>query len=81
MAPPLAQPRRHASSRLRAAMFESLLGAFALVLVIEGLLPFISPVSWRQVFARVLAMSDGQIRFVGLTSMLAGLLLLLVLWQ
>jgi uncharacterized protein YjeT (DUF2065 family) len=62
-------------------MFESLLSAFALVLIIEGLLPFISPASWREVFARVLAMSDGQIRFVGLTSMLAGLLVMLLLWQ
>jgi len=57
------------------------LSAFALVLIIEGLLPFISPASWREVFARVLAMSDGQIRFVGLTSMLAGLLVMLLLWQ
>jgi len=62
-------------------MFESILSAFALVLIIEGLLPFISPASWREVFARVLAMSDGQIRFVGLTSMLAGLLVMLLLWQ
>lgn len=62
-------------------MFESLLGALALMLVIEGLLPFVSPDTWRQVFARVLAMSDGQIRFVGLSSMLAGLVLLLFVWQ
>jgi uncharacterized protein YjeT (DUF2065 family) len=53
-----------------------LLGALALLLVVEGLLPFLSPTLWRQIFARVLAMSDGQIRFIGLSSMLAGLLLL-----
>jgi uncharacterized protein YjeT (DUF2065 family) len=53
---------------------EVLLTALALMLVIEGLLPFLSPNGWRQVFARVLAMSDGQIRFMGLASMLAGLL-------
>ena len=61
-------------------MGESLLGALALMLVIEGLLPFLHPGAWRQLFARVLAMSDGQIRFIGLSSMLAGLALLLALW-
>jgi uncharacterized protein len=53
-----------------------LLGAFALMLVIEGLLPFLSPKSWREVFARAMQMSDGQIRFIGLSSMLIGLLVL-----
>ena len=50
-----------------------LLGALALVLIIEGLLPLLSPSRWREVFARVLAMSDGQIRFIGLVSILMGL--------
>ena len=59
-------------------MGEMLLGAVALMLVVEGLLPFISPKSWREVFARAMQMSDGQIRFIGLSSMLVGLLLLLV---
>ncbi len=53
-----------------------LLGAFALMLVVEGLLPFISPPRWRNVFERAMKMSDGQIRFVGLFSMLAGLVML-----
>ncbi|GAB1389367.1 MAG: hypothetical protein AMXMBFR78_05420 [Rubrivivax sp.] len=61
-------------------MSDWLLGAFALMLVVEGLLPFFSPRSWRQVFERALRMSDGQIRFIGLVSMLAGLLLL-ALWS
>lgn len=61
-------------------MGDALLGALALMLVIEGLLPFISPGAWRQVFARMLAMSDGQIRFVGLSSIIAGLLLLYAFW-
>ncbi|HEY1089907.1 MAG TPA: DUF2065 domain-containing protein [Burkholderiaceae bacterium] len=56
------------------------LGALALMLLVEGLLPFLSPTAWRQVFTKMLGMSDGQIRFVGLSSMLAGLLLLLV-WR
>ena len=59
-------------------MGDWLVGAFALMLVLEGLLPFLSPATWRQVFERALQMSDGQIRFVGLTSMLIGLALLLV---
>lgn len=54
-----------------------LLSALALVLVIEGLMPLISPARWREVFSRVLSMSDGQLRFVGLASILMGLLGLL----
>jgi uncharacterized protein len=57
-------------------VWDMLLGAFALMLVIEGLLPFLSPKSWRDVFARAMQMSDGQIRFIGLSSMLIGLLVL-----
>ena len=51
-----------------------LLSALALVLVIEGLMPLIAPARWREVFSRVLSMSDGQLRFVGLASILMGLL-------
>ena len=47
--------------------------ALALVLVLEGLLPFLSPTHWRKAFEQVLKMSDGQIRFFGLCSMLIGL--------
>ena len=53
-----------------------LLTALALMLVIEGLLPFLMPALWRETFRKLTEMSDGQIRFIGLTSMLAGLLLL-----
>jgi uncharacterized protein YjeT (DUF2065 family) len=59
-------------------MSDLLLGALALMLVFEGLLPFLSPQLWRQVFARLLTLKDGQIRFIGLTSMLAGLVILYV---
>ncbi|MFN4115203.1 MAG: DUF2065 domain-containing protein [Inhella sp.] len=55
-----------------------LLGALGLMLVIEGLLPFFSPASWRQTFARLLQFSDGQLRTMGLISMLIGLVLLAV---
>ena len=54
----------------------TLWAALALVLVIEGLLPFLSPVRWRRMFEQVLQMTDGQIRFFGLGSMLLGLALL-----
>jgi len=60
---------------------DRLLGALALMLVIEGLMPFISPAAWRQVFSRVLSMTDGQIRFVGLSSMASGLLMLYLFWS
>ena len=59
-------------------MGDVLLGAIALMLVMEGLLPFLSPRSWREVFERATRMSDGQIRFIGLVSLVVGLLLLLV---
>ncbi|MBT9493605.1 MAG: DUF2065 domain-containing protein [Paucibacter sp.] len=62
-------------------MSDILWTALALMLVIEGLLPFLSPAAWRQVFARMLAMSDGQIRFVGLASIAAGALALLFVWR
>ncbi len=54
----------------------TLLTAFALMLVIEGILPFLVPGLWRETFRRLTEMSDGQVRFIGLTSMLVGLMLL-----
>ena len=60
-------------------MGDLLFGALALMLVIEGLLPFLSPRRWRTVFERAMKLSDGQIRFVGLASVVTGLLLL-ALW-
>ena len=57
-------------------MGTTLLMAFALMLVIEGLFPFLAPSAWRETFRRLMQLSDGQIRFFGLTSMLAGLILL-----
>ena len=57
-------------------MSKILLTAFALVLIIEGVLPFLLPNLWREAFRRLTEMSDGQVRFLGLTSMVAGVLLL-----
>lgn len=59
-------------------MGEIFLTALALLLVFEGLMPFISPARWRRTFERMLQLSDGQIRFIGLASMAAGLLLMLL---
>jgi len=56
----------------------TLLMAFALMLVIEGVLPFLLPTVWRETFRRITQFSDGQIRFFGLSSMLLGLILLLI---
>ncbi len=50
--------------------------ALALVLVIEGILPFLSPAGWREMVMTVSRMDDRVIRRIGLGSMLAGLLVL-----
>lgn len=50
--------------------------ALALVLVIEGLLPLLAPAAWRRAFTLILQSRDGQLRFFGLCSILAGLVLL-----
>ena len=56
------------------------LSAVALMLIAEGLLPFLSPMSWRQIFEKAMRMSDGQIRFLGLVSVVAGVAMLLAFW-
>ena len=55
----------------------SLLAALALMLVIEGLMPLIAPSAWRETFRRIIAMRDGQIRFIGAASVAGGVLLYL----
>jgi uncharacterized protein YjeT (DUF2065 family) len=47
--------------------------ALALVLVVEGLLPFLSPGGWRRMFSQMQQLNDGQIRFFGLCSIVLGL--------
>jgi hypothetical protein len=59
-------------------MVESLVLAFGLVLLIEGLMPFVAPGLWRSTVVRVSQMRDGQIRFMGLGAILLGLLLIVV---
>lgn len=52
------------------------LPALALMLVMEGVLPFLAPTAWRETFSRMIQFNNGQVRFMGLLSMLAGLALL-----
>jgi uncharacterized protein len=55
-----------------------LLAAFALYLVIEGILPFAAPRSWKQSLELIAQLSDRQLRIFGLVSMIAGVVLLAV---
>jgi len=64
--------------RGKSEMLDTFLMAFALMLIIEGVLPFLSPRAWREAFKKMTELDDGQIRFIGLTSMLIGLVLFLV---
>ena len=59
-------------------MQDILVAALALMLVIEGILPFVAPRAWRETFRRLIEMTDGQIRFAGLASMATGLILLFI---
>ena len=61
-------------------MPESFLAACALVLVLEGLLPLLAPRAWREAFRRLTDLSDGQLRFVGLISIVIGIIVLLVMY-
>jgi len=55
---------------------EVLVAAVALMLVFEGVLPFVAPRFWREAFRKFIELSDGQLRFAGLTSMIIGLAVL-----
>ena len=56
--------------------WEDLLAAFALYLILEGMLPFLSPRGWKQALAQMAQLSDQQMRIFGFISMAAGLFLL-----
>jgi len=55
------------------------LTASALVLVIEGILPFVAPNRYRQLVAQIVRLGDNQLRTFGLAAMIAGLVLLFVI--
>jgi uncharacterized protein YjeT (DUF2065 family) len=59
-------------------MWQDLGVAFALFLIIEGVVPFINPAGLRAALQAINQLSDQQLRFAGFTSMLLGLLLLYV---
>ena len=63
---------------MTASVWDLAIGACALLLIAEGLLPFLSPASWRSVFERALQMSDGLIRVLGMLCVLGGFLLVLL---
>jgi uncharacterized protein YjeT (DUF2065 family) len=56
-------------------MLERLGPAFALMLVLEGVVPLFSPRTWRMTIRRIADKADGQIRFFGLASIVLGALL------
>ncbi len=57
-------------------MFDYWLIALGLMLVLEGIMPFIFPAAWRETLNKIAQFQDGQVRFLGLTLMLSGLLLI-----
>lgn len=57
-------------------MWEALLIGFALMLVLEGIIPFLYPAKWRNLVATLSQISDKHLRIMGLISMLAGIGLL-----
>jgi uncharacterized protein YjeT (DUF2065 family) len=59
-------------------MGNSLLMALGLMLILEGLLPLLLPQAWRDTFKRMIELKDGQLRFVGLMSVIGGLVLFLL---
>lgn len=62
----------------KALRLNTLLAALGLMLILEGLLPFIAPQAWRETFKRMIELKDGQLRFVGIISIIGGLLLILL---
>lgn len=53
-------------------MWHDLAVAFCLVLVLEGIMPFVSPRSWRRAIVTAIQLSDRSLRGIGLVSMLLG---------
>jgi uncharacterized protein len=51
---------------------EALWIAFAMLLIIEGILPLVAPQVWRETFRRLVELSDGQLRFIGLMAIAIG---------
>ena len=60
-------------------MWHELAVAFCLMLVIEGIIPFVSPGRWRKMLLVLDQVDDNTLRMIGLGSMLAGMVLLLII--
>lgn len=60
-------------------MLDTLFAAVGIVLILEGLMPLLSPRRWRELFRQVMMLTDGQLRFFGLVAVASGLLLLVLL--
>lgn len=62
-------------------MYQDFLAAMALVLVIEGMLPFLKPEAWRKTIGRIAGQPNNALRLMGLMSMLMGVALLYAVRQ
>ncbi len=60
-------------------MLDTLFAAVGIVLILEGLMPLLSPRRWRELFRQIMLLTDGQLRFFGLVAVASGLLLLVLL--
>ncbi|MGA2548712.1 MAG: DUF2065 domain-containing protein [Burkholderiaceae bacterium] len=59
-------------------MWSTIVVALALLLIFEGLMPFAAPARWKDTFRRIVEFTDGQVRFLGLLSIIVGFILLFV---
>lgn len=59
-------------------MKATFLAALGLMFVLEGLLPFLAPEAWRETFKRMIDLKNGQLRFIGIFSILGGAILLIL---
>ena len=60
-------------------MWTDLLTGLALVFIIEGIMPFVNPDGLRKIFLMAVQLDNATLRFIGITSMLLGLILLYVI--
>ena len=63
-------------ARIASQMWHDLLVAIALLLILEGIMPFLSPEGLRRTLAMISELSDNTLRFAGLSAMVLGCLLL-----
>ncbi len=60
-------------------MGDSFVIALGLLLILEGVVPLILPALWKETFRRIIGLEDGQLRFVGLMAVVAGVAVLLAM--